>query len=114
MVSTNQSGLAKVQSLYVVQVELVDCVAQGLRTPAQVQKAKKHLQEFSRLLKDADWSYMGGEDVYVALQRIQKDMSAKIKKTKGTKSAPKKVVTKKAKKVTAKKKISKKKATKKK
>lgn len=114
MRTTNLSGLAKVQNLYIVQVELVDCVAQGLQTAEQVQKAKKHLQDFSRLLKDADWTYMGGEDVYEALQRIQKDMSVKIQKSRTAKLRTKTVTAKRVQKVTAKKKTPAKKTPKKK
>ncbi len=126
MTPTPQTGLAKVQHLYVMQIELMKLFAEDLKDPTKRKEARKCLTEFSKLLKEADWRYMGGEDVYDALHMIQKEFAAKLNRSTGSrisgsskksvvskqkvikkKAAPKKKPTKKVlKKVAAKKKAS--------
>lgn len=81
--SKQQSALAKVQDLYLIQVELwrfLDApIAQV--TPDAVCEAKKHLRAFSDLLTHADWQYMGGEDVVETLRAMRAEVDAKIKRT---------------------------------
>ena len=86
--STSSSGLATVQSLYVVQLELTELVEGGLRSADDIKEAKKQLRKFSQLLKDADWRYMGGEDVYESLQKIRDDVAKRVKTKSGSKKAP--------------------------
>ncbi len=93
MPSKKQSPLSKVQSLYLMQVELWDFLD---GKEQDLSKAKKTLQEFTQLLGEVDPSVMGGEDIIESMQTIPTEVRQKLKKT-GT--AKKKVV----KKVSAKK-----------
>lgn len=77
----SESALAKVQDLYVIQVELWNFLDSRELSPEQVAEAKQRLREFSSLLSKADWRLMGGEDVLQALQHIQSEVSAKLKKS---------------------------------
>lgn len=117
------SGLAVVQDLYLLQVELSRFLESDLADPSERKEAKQKVKTFTSLLSAADWRYMGGEDVFDALKDIQKDVSHKITRASGTKvqartantktvsakSAAKKSVTKKpaAKKAAAKKTVKK-------
>ena len=104
------SGLATVQHLYVLQVELLQLVRGGLQTPDRVKEAKKQLKEFDNLLKKVDPDYMGGEEVLDGLQLIRRDVSSRVargSKTKSKATKAKKVV--KTKKPVAKKAVKKKK-----
>lgn len=76
--STADSALAKVQSLYMLQAQLWNVLeAKNLSPNARIE-AKKNLKEFSSLLRSADWRVMGGEDVYVALKEVQTEVSRKL------------------------------------
>lgn len=77
MSSRNASGLATVQSLYVLQVQLAEFLQRGIG-PKKVKEAKQQLRQFNALLREADPAYMGGEDVYEGLETIRRDVSAKI------------------------------------
>ena len=80
MSNTKQtSGLATVQSLYLMQFELMGYLQGGLRTPNQVKEAKQCLRQFTVLLGEADPGYMGGEDVFETLEGIQDEMSDRLK-----------------------------------
>ena len=96
------TGLTKVQNLYLMQIELWKVIDSDLKNPDEVKEAKKTLKEFTELLKEVDWKYMGGEDVIDALECIRLEAAAKLKATSMTK------------KTTAKKAVAKKKAVKKK
>jgi len=78
MARISQSGLETVQSLYLTQVELIDCMAQGIDSPEKLKEAKQHLAEFTRLLNRADADYMGGEDVYASLQRMRERAAGRL------------------------------------
>lgn len=117
MTSKKQSSLAKVQNLYLMQVELWNFLDEKNLDVEKTKSAQKTLKEFKELLKEVDWQLMGGEDVLESLQMIPTEVSQKLKKAtpgkKGAikKSPAKKVVVKKAtKKPTAKKAPTKKKA----
>ena len=138
---SSQSGLAKVQSLYTLQLELYK-VLDGQITKDDKKEAMECAKKFSKLLQEVDWRYMGGEDVYDELLTMHREVIDRLKKlptsavqkktqeskakgarpkskgsskAKATRKKPvakKKVVTKK--KVTVAKKVTKKKLTKKK
>ena len=119
----NKSDISVVQHLYLLQIDLYKFLKSDLTDPEERREARKQMKEFAILLKQADWRYMGGEDVLDNLQKIQEEISAKISSTPRAKKAlqakvskPKKIVKKKApaKKVAKKKAVSKKKETKKK
>lgn len=75
----SHSGLATVQRLYLMQIELLDLLADGLRDPDARKKARECVREFSSLLRQADPSYMGGEDVLASLRRIEQKVSEKLR-----------------------------------
>lgn len=75
------SALAKVQNLYVLQIELWNFLDNGRRDAPTIDRVKKLLREFKALLKEVDWQYMGGEDVLASLEWIPKEVDQKIKKT---------------------------------
>ena len=107
MKSSPKTGLAKVQHLYVMQVELMKVFSEDLKDPTKRKEAKKCLSEFSKLLQQADWQYMGGEDVLEGLKLIQREFSSKLNrstKRKATAKSTKKSVAKKTVKKSAKKK----------
>ena len=69
--STSLSGLAVVQNLYLMQVELQNILEQKPKNADALKQARRHLREFSKLLKEADAAYMGGEDVYESLCEME-------------------------------------------
>lgn len=77
----SKRALDVVQNLYVMQVELERFLESDLKDPDTRKQAKKRIKEFDSLLKEADASYMGGEDVYETLQRIRDGVSSKIKRS---------------------------------
>ncbi len=81
MSKIKQSGLAAVQDLYIAHFELQKLLESGLRTPNQVEEAKRCLKQFKILLKSADPQYMGGEDVLDALRAMHEKMSERVKKS---------------------------------
>ena len=83
-----QSALSKVQTLYLMQVELWDFLDEKNTDANKVQKI---LKEFKALLAEVDPQYMGGEDVYATLQWIPQEVNQKLKKKTVRKAAPKKV-----------------------
>ncbi|MCA9370430.1 MAG: hypothetical protein KC680_00530 [Candidatus Peregrinibacteria bacterium] len=80
MPSKKESALAKVQSLYLMQVELWNFLDDKDADASKVKTAQKTLQEFKTLLKEVDWQYMGGEDVLASLQWIPGEVNQKLKK----------------------------------
>lgn len=77
---TNKTGLAIVQQLYFLQTELIQFVENADEVqPDDVKKAKSSIKEFKSLLKEADWKYMGGEDVYNSLEKFMIDINKEIK-----------------------------------
>ncbi len=77
--SKAESALSKVQTLYVLQVQLWSVLDAKTLTSEQRLEARKHLKEFGSLLRKADWHIMGGEDVYTALKQMEKEVAQKLK-----------------------------------
>ncbi len=90
MATTKQSSLDKVQSLYLMQVELWNFLDESKADSDAVKSVQKTLKDFKALLKEVDWQVMGGEDVYASLQMIPLEVSQKLKKTTPRTSAIKK------------------------
>ena len=109
MSSKKESALNKVQSLYLMQVELWNFLDDSSADTTKVQSAQKTLKDFKALLKEVDWQVMGGEDVLESLQLIPTEVNAKLSKKPKKKAVTAKKVTKK---VTAKKKVTKRKSKK--
>jgi hypothetical protein len=74
-----ESALAKVQNLYILQAHLWNVLDAKNLSPTARDEARKHLREFGSLLRNADWRFMGGEDVYSALKQMQQEVARKLK-----------------------------------
>ena len=72
-------GLQTVQQLYLLQVQLFSVLDMDLSDPDLQREAKKQTREFETLLKEADWRYMGGEDVYEELTKLPMEVKTKLK-----------------------------------
>ena len=81
-----QTGLSKVQTLYVLQVELWKLLDGDLSDKEKKQEAQKYYKDFSKLLSEVDWEYMGGQDVYDSL-KLMKDEAGRKLQTKQVKKA---------------------------
>jgi hypothetical protein len=82
----NSQGLAVVQNLYLLQIDLQKYLRSDLSDPAARREAQERMKEFSSLLKQADWRYMGGEDVLTSLHNMEQEIRQKIV------ASPKKIV----------------------
>ena len=76
-----KSGLKVVQNLYLLQVDLHKFLKSDLTDPEERKKAREQMREFSKLLDQADWEYMGGEDIYLDLKKTKEKVESKIGKT---------------------------------
>jgi len=89
-----------------MQFKLIGFLDSDLKVVENRKEAKKCLREFDSLLRTADWQYMGGEDVYEELQKMKKNVAARLQRSTAKKQAKKiekKPKAKKASKVTKKK-----------
>jgi len=78
--TVSQSALAKVHDLYVIQIELWKHLRDGnFQRAEQRKETQRCLKNFSRLLDQVDWHYMGGEDVLVELKTMRSEVSAKLR-----------------------------------
>ena len=95
MATKNQSALAKVQNLYVLQIELWKFLDEKEVDTEKYKSAEKSLKEFKKLLAEVNEDFLGGEDVMETLQWIPEEVGAKLKKAKGKKKHATKKKTKK-------------------
>lgn len=95
----SKSDLSVVQNLYLLQVDLAEFLHSDLSDPQERRAARERMREFSSLLRQADWRYMGGEDVLDSLKDVQEQIVRKI----NSPQAAKKQVVSPAKKTTSKK-----------
>ncbi len=75
------SPLEHVQNLYVMQWKMLDLLERDLRTPQHRAEARKQMKEFKQMLSKADFRYMGGLDVWEALQSLPEEMSKKLRQS---------------------------------
>ena len=80
MSTQKQTDLSKVQDLYLLQIELWQFLDDKRPSAEKRKSAQKTLRTFKSLLKEVDWRYMGGEDVYESLQWIPEEVNQKLKK----------------------------------
>lgn len=90
MATKSNSALAKVQNLYVLQMELWQFLDDKEVDTEKYKSAEKSLKEFKKLLAEVNADFLGGEDVMETLQWIPEEVGAKLKKAKGKKSTTKK------------------------
>jgi len=74
----SKSDLSVVQNLYLLQVDLAEFLRSDLSDPTERRAAKERMREFASLLRQADWRYMGGEDVLDSLKDVQQQIVRKI------------------------------------
>lgn len=89
---TSKQGLAVVQNLYLLQIDLQRYLESDLSDPSERREAKQRVQEFSSLLRQADWRYMGGEDVLLSLHDMEKEVRQKIVKKPASRPASRPVM----------------------
>ena len=78
--TVSQSALAKVQDLYLMQIELWKHLREGnFQKADQRKQTQKCLRQFSKLLDQVDWHYMGGEDVLESLHAMRGEVSARLR-----------------------------------
>lgn len=91
-------ALEKIQTLYVMQTELIHALTGDLSDPRARKHARHQMREFEVLLGQADHRYMGGEDVLESLKSLPIEMSQKLKTSrvivKRRKGSPKKATAK--------------------
>lgn len=75
-----QDELTKVHSLYLMQMDVWKVLDGRVRSPQKVEEARKCLRQFKKLLKEVDWKYMGGEDVYAELRKMAVEADVKLKR----------------------------------
>lgn len=88
--TVSQSALTKVHDLYVMQIELWKHLREGnFQNPNQRKETQRCLRQFSRLLDQVDWHYMGGEDVLLSLREMRGEVSARLRNIRRRKMAKK-------------------------
>lgn len=76
----SSSALARVHDLYVIQIELWKHLREGnFQRAVQRKETQRCLRQFSKLLDQVDWHYMGGEDVLAELKTMRGEVSAKLR-----------------------------------
>lgn len=77
----NPAALENVQNLYTTSTELWRQIQEekNLDDPLKLKEATRTFRQFSSLLRDADWRYMGGEDVLEGLQNLEREVSAALR-----------------------------------
>ena len=94
--TVSQSALSKVHDLYVMQIELWKHLREGnFQNVKQRKETQKCLKQFSRLLNQVDWHYMGGEDVLETLRTMRSEVSARLRNIRRRKLVTKKAVSRK-------------------
>ena len=82
MTTRGDLALQHVHNLYLMQFKMLDLLERDLQTPEARKEAREKMKEFQSLLSQADWRYMGGEDVLQSLQAIPTEMEMKLKESK--------------------------------
>jgi hypothetical protein len=78
--TVSQNALSKVHDLYVMQIELWKHLREGnFQNANQRKETQKCLRQFSKLLNQVDWHYMGGEDVLESLHFMRGEVSARLR-----------------------------------
>jgi len=76
---SSSQDLELVQQLYLMQIDLHQVLQSDLLSAQEKRNAKQRAKEFSKLLKKADWRYMGGEDVLESLWETERNLEDKLK-----------------------------------
>ena len=76
---SSTTALERVHALYVLQTKLMQLVEQDLKDPDIRKTLRSDVREFEELLDEADWRYMGGEDVLLSLKQIPGEVTQLLK-----------------------------------
>lgn len=79
MSSRADTALEHIHTLYLMQIKILDLLDQELSTSEARRTARAEIKEFQRLLRLADWRYMGGEDVWESLKALPVELEQKLK-----------------------------------
>ncbi|MFH0770070.1 MAG: hypothetical protein V1926_01695 [Candidatus Peregrinibacteria bacterium] len=74
--------LAKVQELYLLQMELWKVLDATPSDRSEIRRARETIDTFTKLLKNVSWRYMGGEDVYASMKTMADEADQKLKSLK--------------------------------
>jgi len=74
-----EAAMNIVYELYALEMQLWHLLDSDLSDPELRKVAKKQAKVFESLLKEADWRYMGGEDVIESLRELPKEVTVKLK-----------------------------------
>ena len=78
----SELALQTVHTLYIMQIQLIDLLEKSdLSDPTARKIARQQTKEFQDLLERADRRFMGGEDVWSALQQLPLEISQKLKES---------------------------------
>lgn len=77
--TTTCTAIAHIHNLYVMQSQIIDLLDRDLNTPKARKEARANIREFQKLLRAADWRYMGGEDVLEALKSLSAELQQRLR-----------------------------------
>jgi len=77
--TNSEAALDRVHSLYLLQTKFITSLDGNLRGTVQREELLQDIRTFQRLLNQADWRYMGGEDVMDSLRDLHGEIKAKLK-----------------------------------
>ncbi len=80
--STRAAGLAVVQDLYLMQIDLKKSLENDLSDPKERRHVREQVREFADLLDQADPAYMGGEDVLQDMLSMKDEVLQTIEQSK--------------------------------
>lgn len=86
-----EAALDRVYTLYLLQTKLWTFLDTDLRSAAAREELTEDMRAFQKLLRDADWRYMGGEDVLDSLRTLHGEVHARLKTFSSLKRAKGKV-----------------------
>ncbi len=98
----SEAALDRVHTLYILQTKFITSLDDGLHSGNKREELMQDIRTFQKLLNQADWRYMGGEDVLDSLRALHGEVKAKLRSPSTKKAAKKKAIVVKAKKVTKK------------
>lgn len=79
IMTTTGAAIEHIHNLYVMQSQIIDLLDRDLSTPKARKEARANIREFQKLLRVADWRYMGGEDVLEALKSLSVELQRRLK-----------------------------------
>lgn len=75
----SETALDRVHSLYLLQAKFITSLDGDVRDAVRREELLQDIRTFQRLLNQADWRYMGGQDVMDSLKGLHDEIKAKLK-----------------------------------